>query len=224
MASIYRNGSLTIAAAASHDGREGCFRANHLPLHRSLEIPIQINGQTVPSIFARIGMHEESGILLNRAWVLQEQLLSRRILYFKQHELAWGCTTLPAGNCECSQEHPLRDWRLEGSHDDDWKEIVVRYSRRKLTKASDKSPALSGIAQAYREACNSDQLRLSRTQYGILWTVWESHGERPPPGTYYAGLWEGLFLKQITWYVERRSVSSPETISRAILVLGVGGR
>ncbi|EWG35949.1 hypothetical protein FVEG_00129 [Fusarium verticillioides 7600] len=103
--------------------------------------------------------------LETRAWTLQEHVLSRRILRFAAHELVWHCRT--AHLCECrpgshATKGPLglinlEDWKLgEDSNDDwrilgpfiEWMNIIGPFTRRAITRDTDRLPAVSGVAAA----------------------------------------------------------------------------
>jgi serine/threonine protein kinase len=106
-----------------------------------------------------------------RAWIFQERLLSSRLLYFSSTSMAWECnssyTTLdtvgrlgkalrlpfaektalsdPKTHLSVLQTQPqVEDMAM-------WKDIIREYSRRKLTFAKDKLPALAGVASKIAE-------------------------------------------------------------------------
>ncbi|PSN70746.1 HET-domain-containing protein, partial [Corynespora cassiicola Philippines] len=130
MASIYQNAILTLAATASvgpHDGLFRTSRPEHMATPLELAPSVQhrncdmIDRASAPNIenggcccccpeneaehvkvYARTPLpHLQSPHpLLKRAWVLQERLLSPRILHFLADELAWEC--MGALECLCS--------------------------------------------------------------------------------------------------------------------------
>lgn len=96
--------------------------------------------------------------LAERAWTFQEELLSRRILYYTSAQLMWKCT-----HCVVNEENSAQ-WEGTGSlytefkpdkfpehnaqrFDILWSSLVVDYSRRKLTKRSDKLVAIGALAK-----------------------------------------------------------------------------
>jgi hypothetical protein len=118
--------------------------------------------------------------------VLQERILSPRILHFAEKQLFWECSEICA--CEAFPNGILRGTIYENLRDvtspsaesaNAWNMIVQRYTKRSLTYSSDKLPALSGIAK---------------------WI-----GPRLG-GTYLAGIWENADLpRQLAWYVDVKS-------------------
>jgi serine/threonine protein kinase len=111
--------------------------------------------------------------LLQRAWTFQERMLSPRVLYFSSTSIAWECnsssTTLDTvgqigkalrlqffqkttfSNPNIHDHLPTFPAQLLNKFMSIWKDIVREYSRRKLTFAQDKLPALSGIARELAE-------------------------------------------------------------------------
>lgn len=106
MGEIYKNSILTIAATNAEDGTTGFLRK------RLAEVRCQMQGkrkQMVPVyIRPRIDWYcfpEIVGPLTQRAWVLQERLLSQRILHFGGQQTMWQCRskTLAEGFSDTDQ-------------------------------------------------------------------------------------------------------------------------
>ncbi|KAH9236417.1 hypothetical protein K456DRAFT_51739 [Colletotrichum gloeosporioides 23] len=139
------------------------------------------------------------GALVNsRAWVLQERLLSRRILHFGERQLLWECrennaaefypedvpwalqchvnasprrlASLDDARWPLSKSDPIRSHVLRV-----WKDIVMAYSGCKLTFPADRMVALSAIAKQVAQ---------------IL-------GDK-----YVAGMWHRSLKHEILWSVE----------------------
>jgi Heterokaryon incompatibility protein (HET) len=104
MGEYYKNSLFTIAAVSAPDGSSGCF-VNRNPLALT-PCPIDIHfpgiTETVASMFVRLNtdwdpVDRTSGFqrppLWQRAWVVQERLLSSRILRFSDMQLSWICRT-----------------------------------------------------------------------------------------------------------------------------------
>ena len=117
-----------------------------------------------------------------RAWTLQERVLSPRILHFSSTSIAWecsgSCTTLDtvsrigkALRLPFVQKNTFSGPNVDLSalpaqmHNEYmtlWKDIVREYSKRKLSYAQDKLPALAGIASKIAE-------RSGKTYFAGLW-------------------------------------------------------
>ena len=224
MAAIYSNALLTIAATASQDSAGGCFRRNTSPTWQSFKVTPpdddqrreageEEEGEEASSRFvdlmARVSLHGHSQPLVDRGWVFQEQVLSRRVVYFNEHELAWTCRRFPVGRCECRQPGLFQRGDMQGAQSDEWVEMVQRFTRRTLTYGSDRLPALSGIAREF----HARRLDVSDGEEPIRLSNWvqqkqevsNSPRRRPgrdapsPLGRYLSGLWEGSFLKHLAW-------------------------
>lgn len=103
MCDVYQHAVLTIAAAHAPDGEIGCFKDRdgllNLPFY--VEVPSQTSsGVPVKLYFTTYGRPQTKDlgggdpVLYGRAWVLQEQLLSPRLLIFDGDQLKWECLNL----------------------------------------------------------------------------------------------------------------------------------
>lgn len=117
----------------------------------------------------------------DRGWVLQEILLSRRILEFGHHCLAYSC--LESSTCECGECNrstmKLREVFTSQVKETQpapvWHGLVQNYTGRQLTVARDKLPAIAGLA-AYLKSSGA------------------------PDNAYIAGLWKDNFVSDMAWY------------------------
>lgn len=179
MAGIYRNSILTIAAAKARSSMEGILpdiseRRHALTIH-SDKRPVPLYIDSVP-----LGWDKsiEESALSERAWVLQERLLSCRTLFFSSQQMFWECKTKRASQHQYSNlvgdkeikkvdesmfneipklgsEHRLALPAEQDEEDRDylrWYNMVRNYSTKALTVSSDKLPAVAGIAQAFEPA------------------------------------------------------------------------
>ncbi|KAK4220518.1 heterokaryon incompatibility protein-domain-containing protein [Podospora fimiseda] len=219
MADIYRNSYATIAAVSSADFRGGCFSSKAGDLcfefrtedKRSILVAVR-DDEGMGQIKEEVDV-EKAYPLLTRAWVYQERLLSRRILYFNHMELQLECKE--GLTCECSNRrlmpHPAQSTavgrslnnakvhyakalknfanhslsRLECEH---WHQTVSRYSKLRLTYAQDKLPALSG--------CAKDTARLWKDEY-------------------LGGLWRRTLAEGLLWFVDPPVIHYRPSVWRA---------
>jgi hypothetical protein len=184
MASVYTNASLTIAAASNAASHEG-FLQPYKKL-RSVNIPfwfspgIKMGHMTIGESTSQDLYHDtfrqdvQEGPLAKRGWTLQELLLSRRTLFFGHEELHWECRST-----RWSESTRLRSIRYADigvglaafkgvpifpSSDsvdkhqllNDWYMVLQEFTKRFLTKSTDKLPALSGVAKVVHRAFSSD--------------------------------------------------------------------
>jgi hypothetical protein len=191
MASVYRGALITIAASDAADSSKGFFhdynRAKfdpcELPYWNDTEDEMLIVSVTYkPSNTANLD--ESQSRLSKRGWVLQERLLSQRVLSFRSNRLHWECARFCYTDnahypyimnrifhniAEKRSIHSLGDLPTAFKY---WCDIVATYSYCQLSKGTDKLPAISGLAQAFSKAIGD---------------------------TYVAGLWRNDIHVGLTW-------------------------
>lgn len=100
MSSIYQNSVLTIAASHGIDGSKGCFATRDGFLTQPHPF-VRLGSQGEKLLVARLGLAISWSappimLLATRAWVYQEEMLSKRVLYYHKSGLAWRCRTSKA--------------------------------------------------------------------------------------------------------------------------------
>lgn len=199
MGSVYGNSYCDIAATASSDGRGGLFRERDARAVQPCVVGIGMGGVKQYHYLSDLDAwwHDFERSPLNvRAWVLQERLLSPRVLHFCRDQLLWECNELRA--CE---RYPtgLRD-PLPSAESPRIFRIAQKRSRRK----QDIFEVWSPVVQAYSAcAITKDTDRLVAL-HGIAATAQKVLGCR-----YVSGLWERGLESQLAW-----SVVEPETSHR----------
>jgi hypothetical protein len=219
MDKVYSNSFLNIAATGAQDNSHGLFMSRD-PNYELNQIGISCSttltnsrepGPAQDFIMSNILFIERElmGAPLNRrGWVLQERLLSPRVLHFGSGQLFWECRR--GVLCERFPDS-LPDWmaRLtstkfksfdmanrksnkpglmisevpQGKNSDLvifhlWSSVVRAYSETQLTFNSDKAIALSGIAKVMRDTFKDE---------------------------YVAGLWRRCLEAQLLWSVDHTS-------------------
>ncbi|KAH6844617.1 heterokaryon incompatibility protein-domain-containing protein [Chaetomium sp. MPI-CAGE-AT-0009] len=141
-----------------------------------------------------------------RAWCLQERELSPRVLHYTRDRLMWECR-----KCTASEDKPhleskektdlefkrktgpsatarltsfrLLDMASQGRVGSGWwNDLVEAYSRRRLSVAADKLPAISGVARALAER---------------------------QPDEYFAGIWKENLFKGLSWFPSKSHNLAP---------------
>jgi hypothetical protein len=171
MGAIYANSYFTIAATAAKDSGEAFLSPRTLsrvsvPFRRSA------TSESEGTVYFRqlsdsLRDHQEYVLdspLQKRAWVLQEMLLSRRIVHFSSKQIYWECrgtfgseddTTSDVDYTEHARKflNVLSALQVGVSLEHHamiffpmWAEILSRYSTLSISRPSDKLPALSGLA------------------------------------------------------------------------------
>ncbi|KAL5322947.1 hypothetical protein ACEPPN_007472 [Leptodophora sp. 'Broadleaf-Isolate-01'] len=188
MQAYYRNAYLTISALDSPDSHHGF-------LNQRKNVPY-VKLTSDKNLYLRRRLPEQhevfkNALLSRRAWVLQERLLSTRLLHYSSQELFWECLT--CSNRESSLEERAGDVDPSSvilSEGDDfkrifttllksspasrntdamviWYRVMIQYSRKAMTRSSDKFPAISGIASAIH----------SVTGYSYIAGIWKEDPE-----------------------------------------------
>ncbi|KAL8867425.1 MAG: hypothetical protein Q9174_005675 [Haloplaca sp. 1 TL-2023] len=216
MADIYSNSTLTIAALWGHDSHAGCF-VERRPLATQ---DCHIGNWRGSGLFVRPEVYTRGSELelvkpkplLERAWVLQERLLSPRILYYGPWELHWECQKMESNETRfkdgvhwqlnnlksrfgslCKQSEDVgQERRLTPYAREDfkaigqlWDRIRRSYWESSLTYHSDSLAAISGIISALRSAI------------GMRFTY---------------GMWMDAISIDLLW-----SVTNPDVTSRALM-------
>ncbi|GJD05053.1 heterokaryon incompatibility protein [Colletotrichum higginsianum] len=202
MGSVYRNSTVTISAMVSTGSKAGILKTDlGVPL-KSEPITIgmsNVNGSSRISI-RRKDPDEENlrrldteSALQTRGWTLQEYILSPRHILYGKSMVYWRCPQifvspdgLSSGNK--SPETLYKELTNVIYSDvlssprttpfdikivlDDYYDLISAYSGRRLTYASDKLPAFSGLAQRLHPVIRGDYLAGVWTadfRRGLLW-------------------------------------------------------
>ncbi|KAL2075041.1 hypothetical protein VTL71DRAFT_8821 [Oculimacula yallundae] len=172
MQDVYHGSDLTIAAVSAEDGSVGCF----FQRDRALRCPVSLVIDGMEKAFDVTADYTSFGIdcpLLRRGWVLQEQYLSHRTLYFHDHQVFWDCRE----NSTSESGYPFYDDKIFSPFHTtatraNWPGIVGDYSRMDLTRITDRLVAIGGLA-GFIQAHTGDE--------------------------YFAGLWKTEFECQLLW-------------------------
>lgn len=198
MGRIYSGSILNIAASSAVDSSHGLFKNRSPNLLSPLIVDIPEYGTWVLHIPANeLSRSILKGPLSSRAWVLQEWILSPRVLHFGE-QLFWECSealsseSIPNGNYESLGLAESRNSFMISKvswlrHDPEyvhprfrhfsltWRDICEEYSARNLTVSSDKVVAFSGIV---------DLFNLHHTD------------------THMAGIWKSTMTSDLCWYCQ----------------------
>jgi len=191
MCNIYENSQLTIAATSAPNATAGLFLKDRIR-HKicgststgtNFRFIVCKTDNTHPNKAMEGDPAFEIWPLLKRAWVLQERMLSPRVIRFGKTELMWECRHLARCECEIFKRNDLVDAKSKNfelltqstnaSLIEAWHRLIETYCPLGLTVLSDKFPALSGLAK---------QMAKLR-----------------PRATYLAGLWSDSLERDLLW-------------------------
>ncbi len=180
----------------------GCFinqQAPSLPVD-SCPLTVDDNGRhsTIILLPPRPSWKSQilSSPLNSRAWVLQERLLSPRILHFAKDAVFWECSELKASTFEPNgvpdvelladpifYTYSLRNLTAAECARSAWLELVQHYTKLGITKVQDRLPALSGLAKMIQTQTND---------------------------TYVAGLWKSYLVEGLAWVLSGKDFKAEE--------------
>jgi hypothetical protein len=192
MRSIYGGGYVNIAASSATTVHEGLFsKLKHFNGGFTERVTARVTTSTYCMVkdFRSRDPYKEAVLetpLAKRGWALQEKLLSPRTISWGERGIVWECRTgtksefLPNGFSNRLLTKPQLVCPEDQSFD--WTEIILQYSMMNLTLASDKLPALSGIARRQYEVTGDDYLAgmwRRDLAYQLAWSKFHPRVERP---------------------------------------------
>lgn len=214
MPSIYENAYVTLAATFSPSSAGGCFSQAGSEF-RARNFTVQDRSGKPQKIFVRRHLPhwlmadprrlqelDQDFPLLQRAWVLQERLLSPRVLHFGRHELMWEC--MEATACECSFLDHVEPENINKimhhrsfvpgnqSHaalGEKWHAIVSSYSWLAMTYGKDKLQAISGMARQMNRALNDTYIAGLWKSSLITDMLWETYDPQARPSPWRSPTW-----------------------------------
>jgi hypothetical protein len=165
-----------------------------------------------------------------RAWILQERALSRRVLHYAKEQVFWECRSFELSEdgsvhsrglsgpqrgfgaklwmlTDSGHSPKTDDARYENMIRYEWQTLVEAYTKRSLTKPSDKLPAISGLA--HRAPA------MFRTQYcaglwesGVRYSLdWVASNPSEPLEEYRAPSWSWAAVDSKVSFTDERSLN-----------------
>lgn len=206
MSDVYRNAIVTLSADAAEDSSGGLFTSTstRAAAHKTHAIKTTTQAGEAITIHARQRLtspsnphsapHSSTEVhpskLSKRGWVLQEKILSPRMIHFYREELVWSCHSQE--RCECrlmpgvSSSSTFR--RLLNSKSPElnlhfeWPKLVQDFTRRDLTYTKDRLPAISGLATLMKQHTRSEYhagMWSKDLAYSLLWMSDHAHARSP---------------------------------------------
>lgn len=154
---------------------------------------------------------------LDRAWALQEWLLSPRVLHINEMTM-WDCFEGYGNELECRHMIPnplLRAPSLLGTNKS-WCDIVEDYTRRKITKDTDRLPALAGLAEQYKEVTGKEYLAGLWLEDLPAKLLWRGRGDVEPQTNYCAPSWSWASLKGSVRFEANRADQGNKPIASVV--------
>ncbi|CZR55580.1 uncharacterized protein PAC_05468 [Phialocephala subalpina] len=196
MPHIYSQAAITISASRPASVHEGFLEVREVTNHPELvfELPFQCpNGDLGSVTLFRPITPEGKEPLDQRAWALQERILSSRILEFGTRQSRWICPETKGRDGYSDGWRVQPEWSPErrdrltifpiSSLPDpdnqksllgEWDYIIDTYTRRGLTEKSDRILAVSGIAERFNTMIQGKYvagLWLEGLPESLLWKI-----------------------------------------------------
>ncbi|OCK75987.1 HET-domain-containing protein [Lepidopterella palustris CBS 459.81] len=192
MRSIYSNCIINIAATRASNANESCY-AERNPEHIRPQI-VQCRQSRLSGVEPHLLVYVQLAIrgrqltpLGSRGWVLQERILSPRVLHFGAKQVFWECSQ-SHNNCEaypdgflcinnpCAPfELPSKDAAPSNAHYELWQELIRNYAACSLTYPEpDKFAAFAGVAEHMASIFQEDYVAgffRSELPEALLWFV-----------------------------------------------------
>ncbi|XXH01878.1 hypothetical protein Hte_008240 [Hypoxylon texense] len=175
MGQVYEHAEIVIAAAGSHNAYEGFFA--NLPRATLVKLPYIKDGTVAGQFFATRSwdfnyiMEDAFRPLSDRAWTIQERVLSRRTVYYTANGIWWNCRHFGA-TCFRHDGYSFEDIQLTPPQQS-WTGLLTQYLNCALSVSTDNLQAVEGIAS--RIACRR-------------------------PDRYHHGCWMNDLPEQLIWY------------------------
>ena len=189
MANVYSNAHIVIMANHANNSSLGCFHVREprpiatITLSRFCEG--NENDVTVQGLLLFPNNEKlwksgkfESEPLHRRGWALQEHVLAKRVLHYNTQQMYFECPHGIIGEDGCNFASTLpslnvgEESQLEGANHQTWNSLLWAYGQRKLTKATDKMVAISGLAKLFAQQLGAE---------------------------YVAGLWSDDLIEGLAW-------------------------
>jgi hypothetical protein len=208
MASIYRGATVTISAASAKDSTEGFLGNRDLMKAYGNLFEFPYYNKRAGDVAQGVVLLSEQPIgdtyaenIDERAWTMQEDILSLRLLRFGSKQTTWRCVTycqakgvdgggyptLATTDSACAVDNPYRKTEVQSEMSAfgllggsrvmaEWMHTVSKYTHRELTNPSDRLPACAALAENFADVMGLDT------------------------SDYLAGLWKNDIYAQLLWY------------------------
>ncbi|KAK9779972.1 putative Heterokaryon incompatibility domain-containing protein [Seiridium cardinale] len=196
MIDIYSNAFLVIAANHAASAADGCFNIRPDRPSCKVDLPGYAQNVHVQTVYVSDEVDWYGGSfpyesLSTRCWALQERILARRLLHYNSRQLYYECDSGIFGEDGSWQDSrygesgtlrlPPSETPIDqsGIHEL-WYYLVGQYGSRKLTRITDRLPAMSGLAKRFATRIDAQYLAGIWGDELIEGIAWQSLGSRKP--------------------------------------------
>jgi hypothetical protein len=195
MINVYSGAHIVIAANHANNNSAGCFHIRNSRPEATITLARFSGNDEIESTLRALLLlpGDEYGWrasefryepLSGRGWALQERVLAKRVLHYNTDKMYFECNHGIVGEDGYRTEHRLSSLReskgsqLKGADHATWNQLLWMYGDRKFTKATDKLPAMSGLAELFEQ-------RLGAKYIAGLWSddlieglAWQGLGKK----------------------------------------------
>ena len=179
MGSIYQRSFVTIAPHSAPHPLEGFLWRASVPTALGIspshgkdaeETTLQL---AIPPLFDHAILRGfTDGHLMRRAWITQELCISKSIAHIVEDRVVWECPHRPEPSALIGSTlaQIFRDRSVLPS--DGWLPLVERYAACQMTQATDKLPAVAGLAKEWPRALTyfDQNAKISSTVHGAYYS------------------------------------------------------
>lgn len=236
MADVYSNAYVVIAANRSSDTTGGCFHERAPRETAVVQIPIMGSKEEVHVTRLFLSDHSDypdasfsTEPLTERGWALQERTMPQRTLHYNDRQMYFECVhgiEAEDGHMSSTTKNFLYqyfpDFELAIAN---WNSLIGDFSKRKLSRNTDRLPALSGWAKKLQKAIGADYVAGLWSNTLVQGLAWECKGERKPasPEEYIGPSWswasyggtvscskfEWAIAEALGWHAEPKEEANP---------------
>ncbi|KAF2679231.1 heterokaryon incompatibility protein [Lentithecium fluviatile CBS 122367] len=215
MGQVYLNSFCNISAANAQDGNHTLFSSRNPDTLYPQTVDLTVDGHASLYLVSdfRFWETEVSRAPINaRGWVLQERLLSPRVLHFGERQILWECREKDAAEIypeglphkisrsaarfkDLAPDHHIANNNTGSNFAAyrSWVQIVRAYTACELSFPGDKLVALSAIAKAMRDILRDEYvvgMWRRYLEFELLWSVSGNRtGSASRPDTYRSPSW-----------------------------------
>lgn len=193
MADIYSDAYIVIAANRSDDCNKGCFHVRQSRPTVTIDLPGGLNAvratllfQSDQCVIQYDGYEFHGEPLSTRGWALQERVLAKRVIHYNSRQMYFECAAgLIAEDGSCAESRPdnfprsryssVYSGNFSRKPPRIWWPLLRQYGGRKLSKPTDRLPAISGLARLTQKKTNAVYvagLWSNSLLAGLCWTPW----------------------------------------------------
>ncbi|KAB5513108.1 heterokaryon incompatibility protein-domain-containing protein [Coniochaeta sp. 2T2.1] len=200
MHEVYGNAKFTLVAGAVENATESLL--SHRAAWQYSRLPCSLAGYSLETLTPRLDEMRSGRSRVpvsSRAWTLQEERLSPRLVYWCGQMVYWSCSRVQRNELAVEPPRQPTDRFTRGPQRfmnlcwhratdkllDEWLGVVEDYLQRDLADATDRFPGISGMAVQFYQA------------------FMPAVENAKPQEEYLAGLWRGNFARQLAWSVEK---------------------